>query len=92
METITIATLSTILGIVATVIAIMRNSKKDAQSDIERNISVKEELSYISKSVDDIKYDIRDVKTSYANHNDRLIRVEENVKICINRIEKLEEK
>lgn len=92
METITIAALSTVLGVIATILTIVRNTKKDTQSDVERHISVKEELSYIAKSVDDIKYDVREVKSSSANLNERMIRAEENIKSCFNRIDKMEGK
>lgn len=87
MNGISIVALSTVIGIIATLLTLYRETKKDTISDIRQHTSVSEEIKYISKGVDDIKYDTKSLTTSIANMNERLIRAEESIKSAHEKID-----
>lgn len=91
MEVITIASLSAIIGVGATLITLYRDSKKsivkEVEQDAEHSVSVREEIKYISRGIEDIKYDTRSLSNTTTTMNERLIRVEESVKSAHNRID-----
>lgn len=93
MEVITIASLSAIIGVVTTLITLYRDNKKsirqDAEEDTENSVSVKQEIKYISRGIEDIKYDTRSLMTSTANINERLIRAEESIKSAHDKIDRM---
>ena len=73
--------------LISTIIAIMvywNNKKKEetmtATRDVENNTSVKEELKYISRGIEDIKYDTKTLAGSMNAMNERLARAEEAIK------------
>ena len=51
-----------------------------ATRDVENNASVKEELKYISRGIEDIKYDTKTLAGSMNAMNERLARAEEAIK------------
>lgn len=93
MEVITIASLSAIIGVVATLITLFTNARngirKDVQEDTEHNVSVKQEIKYISKGIEDIKFDTRSLTASMTNMNERLIRAEESIKSAHTKIDEI---
>lgn len=73
--------------LISTIIAVMvywNNKRKEetmtATRDVENNASVKEELKYISRGIEDIKYDTKTLAGSMNAMNERLARAEEAIK------------
>lgn len=89
MEDISLALISTIVGICGTLLTINNASKKEARRGVEHTTSVREEIKYISKGVEDIKFDTRSLTTSMTNMNERLTRAEENIKNAQTRIDQI---
>lgn len=87
MNDITIALVSGIVGIVATLITLQRESKKQITSDAAYHTSVREEVKYISKGIDDIRFDTRSMMTNMISMNERLVRTEESVKSAHEKID-----
>jgi len=81
---ITVASLSAIICIISTIIGLISQFKKDTKHDAtqttEHSTSVREEIKYISKGIEDIKYDTRTLTATMTNMNERLIRAEESIK------------
>lgn len=93
MEVITTATLSAIIGILATLITLYSNARnsvrKDVKENTEQNVSVRQEIKYISKGIEDIKFDTRSLTSSMTNINERLIRAEESIKSAHTKIDEI---
>lgn len=87
MDKISIAAISAIISIIATIWALNRDSRRDTRQEVETNVTVKEEIKYISRGVEDIKYDTRSLTSTISGMNDRLIRVEESAKNAHKRID-----
>lgn len=92
MESISIAVLSAIIGVVATLTTIYREAKKDTKEDTNHNASVREEIKYISRGIEDIKYDTKSLRASMTNMNERLIRAEESIKSAHEKINQINNK
>lgn len=91
MDTISIAALSAIVSIIVAIATTIRENKKESIIGAETTASVKQELIYISKGVEDIKYNLRETNKNYTEMNERLVRVEtdvENIKTKLNGGEK----
>lgn len=82
-------TVSACISIFVTIWALNRDNKKDTKEDTETTVTVREEIKYISRGVEDIKYDTRSLTTTINGLNDRLIRVEESVKNAHDKIDKM---
>ena len=89
MEGISIALLSSMVGMCATLLTLHNNSKKEARRDTEHTTSVREEIKYISKGIEDIKFDTRSLTASLTNMNERLTRAEESIKTAHSRIDQI---
>ncbi len=89
MEDISIALISSVVGICGTILTINNNSKKEVKKDIEHTTSVREEIKYISKGIEDIKFDTRSLTASLTNMNERLTRAEESIKSAHSRIDQI---
>lgn len=87
MDNITIAVVSGVVGVVATIIALYKDARKETKVDTEHNTSVKEEIKYISRGVEDIKFDTKSIMATMLNMNERLIRTEESVKSAHEKID-----
>lgn len=79
MEDISITLLSTFLGIIATVYTMQHNMKRHTQETTTDNVAMREEIKYISKGVEDIKYDMKTRNSIVSQMDARLIRAEENI-------------
>ena len=90
METISIAIICSLIGCIGTLVTISRNKTKDTQEETEGITKLGEEMKYVSKGVDDIKYDVRGINKSLSDMNERLIRVEESCKSAHKRIDGIE--
>lgn len=58
-----------------------RNNKQDAKSDSAQLTTVIVKLENIDKGINEIKADVKDVKQDLKDHSDRLIRLEQQVKV-----------
>ena len=92
METISIALICSIIGCVGTLLTISRNKSKDTKEETEGITKITQEIKYVSKGVDDIKYDMRDINRNMSEVNEKVIRLEESCKSAHKRIDNLEEK
>lgn len=91
MNEIGIPILCTVLGIVISFLTFQRNNKKDIQSDTKEFVEVRTQLDYISRGIDDIKFNDRIRDEQLKNLNERLIIVESETKILFKRFERLDE-
>ena len=91
MTEIGIPLLCTILGFVISFLTFQRNSKKDIQNDTKDFIEVKTQLEYISRGIDDIKFNDRIRDEQLKSLNERLIIVENETKILFKRFERLDD-
>ena len=58
-----------------------RNNKQDAKSDSAQLTTVIVKLENIGTGINEIKADVKDVKQDLKDHSDRLIRLEQQVKV-----------
>ncbi|SCY46274.1 hypothetical protein [Ruminococcus sp. YE282] len=58
-----------------------RNNKQDAKSDSAQLTTVIVKLESIGTGINEIKADVKDVKNDLKDHSDRLIRLEQQVKV-----------
>ena len=91
MSEIGIPLLCAILGFVISFLTFQRNNKKDIQNDTKDFIEVKTQLEYISRGIDDIKFNDRIRDEQLKSLNERLIIVENETKILFKRFERLDE-
>ena len=91
MTEIGIPILCTILGFVISFLTFQRNNKKDIQSDTKEFVEVRTQLDYISRGIDDIKFNDRIRDDQLKNLNERLIIVESETKILFKRFERLDD-
>ena len=91
MENISVALICTLLGAVISFLTFQRNNKKDIQLEAKEQIELKTKLDYISKGVDDIKFNDRIRDEQLKKIDERLIIAEEEIKILFRRFERLDE-
>ncbi len=89
MDSISIMTISACISIIVAIWTINRDKKNDTRNDAESNVTLREEIKYISRGVEDIKYDTRLLTSNISEINDRLIRVEEKAKSNHEKIEQI---
>lgn len=87
IESISIALLSMVIAMIGTLITIYRGAKKETRSDAANSTSVKEEIKYISRGVEDIKFDTRSIMNTMMTMNERLTRNEESIKSAHEKID-----
>ena len=96
METVSIALACTVLGAIISYMKFQRNKTKDIRADTKEEVegitTVAQEIKYVSRGVDEIKYDLRDINKNMSDINERLIRVEESTKSAHKRLDNLEGK
>lgn len=92
MDTVSVSLVSAVVAILATLYTVQRNSKKDTQQSTSDNVAVKEEIKYISKGIEDIKYDTKSLTSSISLMNERLIRAEVDIKNINEKIDRHIEK
>lgn len=96
METISIALLCTVMGIIFSYLSFNRHQKRDIEKDTKEEVSeitkATQELKHVSNGINDIKLDIREMNRNMSNTNEKVIRLEESVKQAHKRIDSLEVK
>lgn len=80
MDSVTIAWISGVVGVVVAIINIYKDARKDTRAESESNTSVREEIKYISRGVEDIRLDTKTIMSTMLNMNERLVRAEEGIK------------
>ena len=91
MENISIGLLCTLIGIIISFLTFQRNNKKEIEADTKEFVELKSHLGYISRGVDDIKFNDRIRDEQLKSLNERLIIVENETKILFRRFERLDE-
>lgn len=91
METISIAFLSTLFGLIVGIATFTRNRDKDIKKDAQEDAETRAKLDYISRGVDDIKLDNKQRDRDMLKMSDRITIVEQSVKSLYKRIDTLEE-
>lgn len=91
--------LSTIISVVSVTVAVIvmvtnirRNNSRDNRQEASNLTTLIVKLENISEGVNEIKSDMRNMKSDIQDLRDRLIRVEQSDKSAHHRIDTLEEK
>ena len=90
--TVLVGLVSTLLGIVVTVFKLRKDDNKEIKEKAINESKVGQEIFYISKNIEDIKFNQRTFTEEIKNINDRLIKAEESIKNAHIRIDHIEEK
>lgn len=81
-----------VIGCLIGVIGFIRGTKKDGKTDGQELASIKGNLDYIARGIDDIRLEQKDQARKIDSQNERLIRTEESTKSAHRRLDKLEGK
>lgn len=92
METISIALICTVFGIIISFLTFQRNNKKDIEEKARSEAEKKTQLDYIQRGIDDIKFNDRLRDEQLKTMNERLIIVENETKVLFRRFERLDER
>lgn len=96
MDNISIVLLCTLISTVVSVVSLQYQKTKAirnaVEKDVQRSTTLQEELKYISKGIEDIKFDTRTLATLTSNLNDRVIRAEENIRMNAEHINEIKSK
>lgn len=79
--TIFIAFASLVISLIIAVFNIWRANKADNKEDSSQLTTVIVQLESIKEDTREIKSDLRDVKTDLKDHSERLVKVEQEVKV-----------
>ena len=90
METVSIAALSTFLGILISYLGFQRNVRSDAKSETKESTAVAVKLDYISKGVDDIRLDIKSTNREVDALKEKFARHDESLKSAHKRLDNIE--
>ncbi|MCI5630196.1 MAG: hypothetical protein MR346_11315 [Clostridium sp.] len=77
-----------VIGCIVAVLGFARNKKKDNEGEG----SLKADIKYIQRGVDNIQLDIKEHNRTLSEHNARLTKVEESVKSAHHRLDTLEKR
>ena len=87
-----ITLLIAVIGCLIGVAGFIKGTRKDGKTDGQELASIKGNLDYIARGIDDIRLEQKDQARKIDNQNERLIRAEESTKSAHRRIDKLEGK
>lgn len=73
-------------GIYSGVANLKRNSRNDTKMDQSQLTTVIVKLENIGNDISEMKSDLRDVKEDLKNHSERLVKIEQQVKVLNNAI------
>lgn len=88
--TLWIGPVGTIVAIVCSVVALIRNSRQDVRSHAVMDAEVRTRLGHIATGVDDIKSEQRAMRGEVGDLATRVTRVEESVKQAHKRMDRQE--
>lgn len=81
-----ISVISLIFGIYSGVANLKRNSRNDTKMDQSQLTTVIVKLENIGNDISEMKSDLRDVKEDLKNHSERLVKMEQQIKVLNNAI------
>ena len=81
-----ISLLSLLFSICFGVANLKRNNKNDAKMDQSQLTTVIVKLENIGNDITEMKGDLRDVKEDLKNHSERLVKVEQQIKVLNNNV------
>lgn len=81
-----ISVISLGFGIYSGVANLKRNSRNDTKMDQSQLTTVIVKLENIGNDITEIKSDLRDVKEDLKNHSERLVKMEQQIKVLNNAI------
>ena len=87
-----ITLLIAVIGCLIGVAGFIKGTRKDGKTDGQELASIKGNLDYIARGIDDIRLEQKDQARKIDSQNERLIRNEESTKSAHRRIDKLEGK
>lgn len=87
MEALDVVTIGAWVTILVSIYNIQNSRKKDTKQDAIDNVTLREELKYISKGVEEIKYDTRSFNAIISKINERVGRTEEAVRHLNSRLD-----
>lgn len=85
--TIELTILISVISICCTIYGVARNAKRDVKADAAESTTVLIKLEGIQSGVNEIKQDIKSVKTDVRDLQDKVARVEESTKSAHKRID-----
>lgn len=77
-----------VIGCIVAVLGFARNKKKDNEGEG----SLKADIKYIQRGIDDIRVDNKETNRKLSTLNDRVIKLEESTKSAHHRIDNLEKR
>lgn len=81
-----ISVISVGFGIYSGVANLKRNSRNDTKMDQSQLTTVIVKLENIGNDISEMKSDLRDVKEDLKNHSERLVKMEQQIKVLNNAI------
>lgn len=85
-----------VVGIVGAIISLLtfvnkekRSIERETKEDTEALSKAVSELQYVSRGVDDIKYDIKNLSNSLQSTNERVVKLEMGLEMTNKRIDDL---
>lgn len=81
-----ISAISLAFGLYSGISNLKRNNKNDAKSESAQLTTVIVKLENIGNDINEIKSDLRDVKDDIKDHSNRLVAVEQQVKVLNNTV------
>ena len=78
---IVISVISLVFGIVSGVATMKRNARTDDRKDASELTTVIVKLENIGNDIKDIKTDLRDMKLDIQNHAEKIVKLEQQVKV-----------
>ena len=91
--TVEVALVLSVVSVVFSIYFGYKNSKhtdtKELEQRVKENTTINLKLDGIAASIDDVKIDLKAIKTEMKQHNDRIIKVEESVKSAHKRIDEI---
>ena len=67
-----------------------REIKRETRQDAEQDATIRSDIEYIKRGVDDLKYDVKSQKADFNALVERVARVEESYKSLHKRVDRLE--
>ena len=90
MDSISIALLSSLIGLLIGIATFSRGRDKDIKKDAKEDAETKAKLDYISRGVDDIKLDNKQRDREFLEMNNRVAVLEQSVTTAHKRIDTVE--
>lgn len=87
-----ISALSLAFGIYTGISNLRRNNKNDAKSESAQLTTVIVKLENIGNDIKEVKSDLREVKDDIKDHSNRLVAVEQQIKVLNNAVFRKEDK